>query len=59
MVIYIVGTIAFILGANIGLLLALLLLHGKAESLAASRRRVGLPDDADSVCDESLTAAYL
>ena len=40
MVIYIVGTVAFILGANIGVLLALLLLHGKAESLAARNARV-------------------
>ncbi len=59
MVIYIVGTIAFILGANIGVFLALLLLHGKAESLAASHARVAISEAEQSLEDQSMTVAYL
>jgi len=58
MVIYFVGTIAFILGANIGVFLALLLLHGRAESLAASNARVGMTDAEQSLGEQSMTAAY-
>jgi hypothetical protein len=59
MVIYIVGTVAFILGANVGVLLALLLLHGKAESLAASYRMTGASASQEQQVEESMTAVYL
>jgi hypothetical protein len=59
MVIYVVSAIAFILGANVGVFFALLLLHGKAESLAESNARACISDVAPPLAEESLTAAYL
>jgi hypothetical protein len=59
MVMYIVGTVAFILGANIGVLLALLLLHGKAESLAARNARIGISEAEQSLVEQPMTVAYL
>jgi len=57
MVIYLVGIGAFILGANLGVLIALLLLHGRAESLARNyRAEASAP--AEAKCEEPLTPAY-
>ncbi len=60
MVIYLVGICAFVLGANLGVLIALLLLHGKAESLALHwmlTSPVGVGDEHPA--EESMTPAYL
>ncbi len=59
MVIFVVGAVAFVLGANIGVFLALLLLHGKAESLAARNARVRISESEQSVVEQPMTAAYL
>jgi hypothetical protein len=60
MVIYVVGAGAFILGANVGVVLALLLLHGRAESLAEGYGMTGVSDSQEEqLVEESMTAVYL
>lgn len=60
MVICLVGLGAFILGANLGVVIALLLLHGKAESLALHFRPIAPePVEDQRLAEESMTPAYL
>lgn len=59
MVIYLVGIGAFILGANVGLVIALVVLHGRAQSLAEEHVATTTAPQDVRHAEEPMTAAYI